>query len=69
VRVEGRGARPAVVTSERLSYRAGSGEVRLLGDARVTAEDWPREATFRELVFRLKAEGFELLRASDVAIR
>jgi hypothetical protein len=69
VRVQGRGARPAVVTSERLSYKAGSGEVRLLGDARVTAAEWPREATFRELVFRLTADDLELLRASDVAIR
>ena len=69
VRVEGRGKQPAVVTAQRLSYGAGTGEVRVHGDARVVAEGWPREVRFRELLFVLTKDGVDLRRASDVEVR
>ncbi|HEX5139234.1 MAG TPA: hypothetical protein VFY93_19860 [Planctomycetota bacterium] len=69
VRVEGRGKLPAVVTADRLSFVAGSREVRVAGDAQVVAEGWPREARFRELLFALAKDGIDLKRASDVEVR
>ncbi len=69
VRVEGRGKTPAVVTADRLSYAAGTREVRVAGDAQVAAEGWPRDVRFRELLFALTKEGIDLRRASDIEVR
>ncbi len=69
VRVESRGKEPAVVTANRLSYRALTGEVRVSGDAQVVAQGWPRDVRFRELLFALTKEGIDLRRASDIEVR
>jgi len=69
VRVEGKGKQPAVVTADRLSYAAGTQEVRVAGNAQVVAEGWPREVRFRELLFALAKEGIDLKRASEIEVR
>ncbi len=69
VRVEGKGKTPAVVTADRLSYVAGTREVRVSGNARVAAEGWPRDLRFRDLLFALTKDGIDLRRASDIEVR
>jgi hypothetical protein len=69
VRVESLGKEPAVVKAERLSFAAGTREVRVAGDAQVTAAGWPREVRFREVLFALTDEGIDLKRASDIEVR
>ena len=56
-------------TAERLSFRAGAREVRILGNAAVEAKGWPREVRFRELLFTLTADGIDLKRASEIEVR
>jgi len=69
VRVEGRGKTPAVVTADRLSFVAGTKEVRVSGNARVVADGWPRDVRFRDLLFVLTADGIDLRHASAVEVR
>jgi hypothetical protein len=69
VRVESLGKEPAVVTADRLSFTAGTREVRVAGDAQVAAAGWPREVRFREVLFALTKDGIDLKRASDIAVR
>ena len=66
ITIRSRGAR---VVAERLVYEAGRGDVDAYGDVRVEAEDWPREVRFRHVVFRLTADGIDLLKASDIEVR
>ncbi len=69
VRVEGRGTSPTTVTADRLSYVAGTREVRVSGNAHVVADGWPRDVRFRDLLFALTKEGIDLRRASDIEVR
>jgi hypothetical protein len=69
VRVESRGKEPAAVTADRLSFAAGTREVRVAGEAQVTAEGWPREVRFREVLFALTKDGIDLKRATDIEVR
>ena len=69
VRIDGRGKSPATVTADRLSYVAGTREVRVSGSARVVADGWPRDVRFRDLLFALTKDGIDLRRASDIEVR
>lgn len=69
VRVEGRGKEPAVVTADGMSFAAGTREVRVAGNAQVTAEGWPRDVRFREVLFALTKDGIDLKRATDIEVR
>jgi lipopolysaccharide export system protein LptA len=69
VRVEGHGKEPALVTADRLTYAAGTKEVHVAGGAQVTAQGWPREVRFKEVVFALGEEGIDLKRAAEIEVR